>query len=319
MNHVPEMLRVGIAQIAPVWLDRARTLDKMVSWAVDASDKGCKLLAFGETVLPGFPFWTELTDGARFDSDVQKDIFAHYLDQAININQGHLKPLMEVAKKGSMTIFVGCAERPTDRGGHSVYCSLVRIGPNGEIENIHRKLMPTFEERLTWAFGDGHGLRTDKVGPFTVGGLNCWENMMPLARTALYALGEDLHIAVWPGGSHNTQSITQFAATEMRGFVVAASAIIRPEDVPAHIPHRDVILADPVAFQRDGGSAIAAPDGRWIVEPVKNEEKLIIADLDFRQVLRERQNFDPVGHYARADVLRLVVDRRRQRSIELID
>jgi hypothetical protein len=95
---------------------------------------------------------------------------------------------------------MGCIERAADRGGHSIYASLIYIDPNGTIRSVHRKLMPTYEERLTWSPGDGHGLRVHSIGPFTLGGLNCWENWMPLARAALYGQGEDLHVAIWPGG-----------------------------------------------------------------------------------------------------------------------
>ena len=105
-------------------------------------------------------------------------------------------------------MILGCIERPLDRGGHSLYCSLVYVSPQGDIASVHRKLMPTYEERLTWSPGDGHRLPVHTLGVFTVGGLNCWEKWMSLARTALYAQGEDLHVAIWPGGLHNTQDIT---------------------------------------------------------------------------------------------------------------
>jgi nitrilase len=109
---------------------------------------------------------------------------------------------------------LGCIERPVDRGGHSLYASLVYIDSDGVIQSVHRKLMPTYEERLTWSPGDGHRLRVHKLGAFTVGGLNCWENWMPLVQASLYGQGEDLHIAIWPGGVHNTHNITRFIAFE---------------------------------------------------------------------------------------------------------
>jgi nitrilase len=308
----PDLLTVGLAQIAPVWLDRAGTLEKIIAYVDQAAVRGCQLVAFGETLLPGYPYWVERTDGARFNSPIQKDIHAHYLDQAVDIEAGHLAPLQERARRHGITVMVGCAERAADRGGHSVYCSLVRIGPDGVLQNVHRKLTPTYEERLTWAPGDGHGLRTQPIGRFTMGGLNCWENWMPLSRAALYAQGEDLHVAVWPGGLHNTHDTTRFIAKEMRGYVLAVSGLMQPGDVPAGTPHRDLIVSDQSPLWSNGGSAIAAPDGSWLVEPLVGEEGLLVATLDHREVRRERQNFDPAGHYSRPDVTRLVVDRRRQ-------
>lgn len=319
-----DKLTVGIAQIAPVWLNREGTLAKIVEYVGRAAESNCHLVAFGEAVLPGYPIWIDWTDGSRFDSPVQKRIHAHYVDQAVQIEAGHLKPIQDAAAQHQVAVYLGIVERAANRGGHSIYCSLVYIDPQGTIQSVHRKLMPTYEERLTWATGDGHGLRTHRLGAFTLGGLNCWENWMPLPRAALYGLGEDLHIAVWPGGEGNTRSITQFLAREGRSYVISASALLRLTDFPADTPHLNIIMADMHKEVSDGilsngGSAIAAPDGSWVVEPLIDEERLIVATLDHLKVREERQNFDPAGHYSRPDVTRLVVDRRRQSTIEVIE
>ena len=312
-------LTVGLAQIAPVWLDREATLTKVLATAEDAAQRNCDLVVFGEALLPGYPFWLELTDGARFDSAIQKDLHAHYLANAVVIEDGHLDPLRELARVNQLAIYVGTIERPSDRGGHSVYCSLVYIDQNGTIGSVHRKLMPTYEERLTWSTGDGHGLRTHPLGSFTVGGLNCWENWMPLARAALYGQGEDLHVAVWPGNLRNTVDTTPFLAKEGRSFVVAVSGLMRREDIPSSVPHRELILARAADVLADGGSCLAGPDGRLVVDPIVREERLEVAVIDHRGVLRERQNFDAVGHYSRPDVLELSVDRKRQSSVRISD
>jgi predicted amidohydrolase len=179
--------------------------------------------------------------------------------------------------------------------------------------------MPTYEERLTWSPGDGHGLQVHRLGPFTVGGLNCWENWMPLARAALYGQGEDLHIAIWPGGLHNTKDITRFIAQEARSYVVSVSGLMRASDFPADTPHLAAITADIDDPLANGGSCVAAPDGSWVVEPVVGEEKLIVATLVHQRVREERQNFDPAGHYSRPDVTRLTVDRQRQQTVHFDD
>ena len=190
-----ETLKVAIAQIAPVWLDRERTLAKVVQWIDRAASEGCRLVAFGEALVPGYPFWLERTDGARFESDVQKEFHALYSDQAVRIEAGHLDSVREAAKRGGITVVLGTIERAADRGGHSLYCSLVTVLADGSLGSVHRKLVPTYEERLAWAPGDGHGLRVHPLGAFTLGSLNCWENWMPLARAALQGQGEDLHVA----------------------------------------------------------------------------------------------------------------------------
>jgi nitrilase len=301
-----------------VWLHRDRTLVKVVDYVNQAADNGCQLVAFGEALLPGYPFWIERTDGARFNSAVQKDIHAHYMAQAVQIEAGHLDPLCQTALEREIGVMVGCIERAPDRGGHSLYASLVYIDPQGLIQSVHRKLMPTYEERLTWSPGDGHGLRVHRLGAFTVGGLNCWENWMPLARAALYAQGEDLHIAAWPGGLHNTADITRFIAKEARSFVMSASGLMRRSDL-VESPYLDLIRENSQEWLANGGSCIAAPDGEWVVNPVVGKEQLIVATINHHLIRAERQNFDPVGHYARPDVTHLTLNRERQSTLTIIE
>ncbi len=312
---ISDTLTVGLAQIAPVWLNRAQTLDKIIDYVERAARQECRLVAFGETLLPGYPFWVERTDGARFNSPVQKEIHAHYLKEAVQIDAGHLAPLCRVASEKRIAVVLGTAERAADRGGHSIYCSLVFIDASGVVRSVHRKLMPTYEERLTWAVGDGHGLRVHEVGPFTVGGLNCWENWMPLPRAALYAQGEDLHIALWPGSVRHTADLTPILAKEGRSYVMSVSGLMRQSDIPVDTPQFETIRAGCDDMPADGGSCLAGPDGEWVVPPVVGEERLEIATLDHRRVREERHNFDPAGHYGRPDVTRLVVNRERQSTV----
>ena len=308
-------LIIGLAQIAPVWLNREQTLAKILEQIHAAAEADCQLVAFGEALLPGYPFWIERTNGAKFNSPVQKEIHAHYLNQAVQVEAGHLDPLCEAAKERQIAVVLGIIERPADRGGHSLYASLVYIDAGGIIQSVHRKLMPTYEERLTWSPGDGHGLRVHQLGAFTVGGLNCWENWMPLPRAALYGLGEDLHIAIWPGGVHNTHDITRFIAKESRSYVVSVSGLMRTSDFPADTPHLSAILENSNEVLADGGSCLAGPNGKWIVEPFVGDERLIVATLDHKRVREERQNFDPAGHYSRPDVTQLTVNRERQSTV----
>ncbi len=305
-------IKVALAQIAPIWLQHEATTSKIVDWIAKAAAEDCALVAFGEALLPGYPFWVERTDGARFESAIQKELYAHYAEQSIVIERGDLDPVRAAAKKHAIAVYLGTMERAADRGGHSLYCSMVYIDANGEIGSIHRKLMPTYEERLVWASGDGHGLRTHDLGAFKVGGLNCWENWLPLPRAALYAQGEDLHVAIWPGSQRNTVDITRFIAKEARSFVVSVSGLMRKEDIGDDFPHAELLRESADDIMADGGSCIASPTGEWLLEPETNTESLRVAELDHTIVLQERQNMDVVGHYSRPDVTRLLVNRKRQ-------
>jgi nitrilase len=310
-------LKIAMAQIAPVWLDKQATIGKIENAMNDAATGQCDLIIFGEALLPGYPFWLALTGGAEWNTKLNKTLHAHYVQNAICIEQGELDTICQLAKTHKMAVYLGIIERPLDRGGHSIYASLVFINEQGTIKSVHRKLQPTYDERLTWAPGDGHGLQVHSLKAFTVGGLNCWENWMPLPRAALYGQGENLHIAVWPGSDHNTKDITRFIARESRSYVVSVSALMRKSDFPENTPYFEQIIERSPDWLTNGGSCIAGPDGEWIVEPVLHKEGLIIETIDFKRVLEERQNFDPVGHYSRPDVTRLIINRDRQSTVEL--
>lgn len=309
---MPNTLTIAIAQLTPVWLDKQATLTKIEAAISKAADQGARLVCFGETLLPGYPFWLELTDGARFNSTVQKEIFAHYLAQAVSMSAGDLTSVCALAACHQIAVYLGCAERATDRAGHSIYCSLVYIDSTGTIQSVHRKLMPTYEERLAWSIGDGNGLRVHELGPFTLGGLNCWENWMPLARTALYAQGENLHVATWPGNARNTTDLTRHIALENRMYVLSVSGLMRKTDILDTVPHHELIQENAPDILANGGSCLAAPDGSWVIEPILNQETIVTATIDLNEVRKERQNFDPSGHYARPDVFALSVNRERQ-------
>jgi len=314
-------LKVALTQMAPVWLDRSGTLEKVTDHINEAGANGAELIVFGEACVPGYPFWLEATGGAEFNSAKQKAIFAHYVDQSVVPERGDLDGVCAALKKHKMAAYIGIIERAQNRGGHSLYASLVYIDAAGTIQSTHRKLMPTYEERLVWSPGDGHGLSTHSLGAFTAGGLNCWENWMPLPRAALYGQGEDLHVAVWPGSVRNTEDVTRFLAKEGRSYVVSVSNLMNRSDVGDHIPHAEEIRNSLADMPADGGSCIAAPDGSWVLAPEQGsgagDSPLRYAELDHQHVLQERQNFDPAGHYSRPDVTRLILNKTRQATVEI--
>jgi nitrilase len=312
-------MRVAVAQDRPVWLDPAATTAKVVSLIEQAAHAGAELIALPETFLCGYPFWVCRTNGAAFDDPRQKDAYAAYLEAAVELDGPEVAVIRQAAGDLGLFVYLGMSERGARAARGSIYCTLLAVDPDRGVVGAHRKLAPTHDERLVWARGDGHGLRTHEFRGLRVGGLICWENWMPQARHALYSDGEDLHVAVWPGWSGLTADITRFIAQEGRVYCLSASGLLSLDDVPDDFPMIEEIRAqyDTLAF--DGGSGIAGPDGRWVAPPVLGEATLVLADVDPRAVRRERMMLDVAGHYARPDVFETTVHRRRLEAVQFDD
>ena len=312
-------MRLAAAQIAPVLLDRSATLRKIASWCERAAAEGARLVAFPEAVLPGYPSWLARTDGAAFDDPLQKRLHARYLDQAVELPGPELDELKTIARDLRLSLVVGVVERGRAAGRGTLWCTALQVHPEGDWI-AHRKLVPTHEERLAWGPGDGHGLRARDVDGWRVGALNCWESWMPAARLALYAQGVDVVVSLWPGSPALTRDVARFVAREGRVYVLAASGVLRADDVPADVPGRERMLAGAAgAPLHGGGSRVVAPDGAELACLDDPTEGLVVAELDRALLAGERQNLDAAGHYHRSDVFQLLVDRRRREPVEFRD
>lgn len=309
-------MRVAAAQLAPVYLDREATIEKVAKTITEAANLGVSLLAFPETFVPGYPSWADYTHASYFDHPDQKEAWARYLRAAVDIDRGDLEPVVAGVRETGVFSYVGILERAPSRG--SVYASLVAIDPAKGVVSVHRKLKPTHGERLLWADGDGAGLVAHEHAGTVVSGLNCWENWMPLARSAMYAQGTEVHIAAWPGSPAITHDISRFIALEGRLFVVSSGGVLRAEHIPDDFLLKSTMVEETEVFA-SGGSIIVAPDGTVLAEAEPGEETVIHADLDLGMVARERHNFDPAGHYSRPDVLRLMVNRARRGPADFVD
>jgi len=299
------MVHVAGIQIAPVFLNSEKTWEKLRDYIREAHDNEAQLVTWGETLMPGYPFWLGTTGASKWNDADQKRSYSTYWREALDFsNSKILSEMKGLAKELKIMMMGGVAEKSSG----STYATLVTIDENGKVINRHRKIKPTYDERLVWADGDGVGLKTVPFNGHVIGGLNCWENWIPYARAALHKQNEMLHVAVWPGNSHVTRDITKFIAMEGRYWVLSVSGLIRTQDL-VDVPESDFPVKKLLNLEenkeklwQNGGSVIADPKGNYLEKPLVNEEGILYADIDFRTVIEERQNFDYSGHYSRFDI-----------------
>ncbi|MEM9843417.1 MAG: carbon-nitrogen hydrolase family protein [Pseudomonadota bacterium] len=292
-------MRLAVLQVAPVWLDAWATWDKIKDMARAAASEGAEVLCWGESLIPGYPNWTTIDD-----TEAQQPTYARYWDQAVTLDGPLVADICAFAKELGVMLIGGVAERASG----STYCTILTIGSDGALLGRHRKLKPTWRERLVWADGDGLGLRVHDTKIGKIGSLNCWENWLPLARAALHQQGEFVHVAVWPGSDGLVKDITRFIALEGRSWSVAACGLLRASHMEqvdeSVVPFRKELLAHKPVWQ-NGGSRIIAPNGDVVAGPLLEDEGIVAADLSMQAVIEARQNLDSSGHYSRPDVLSL--------------
>ena len=295
-----ESVRVACVQAEPVIFDREATIAKLAQLAREAAGAGARVALFPETFVPAYPSnrWArELAHGSDGAA-----LWARLAQQSIEVPSPAADALGDAARETRLWLAVGVNE--LERG--TLYNTLLVYAPDGSLALRHRKLVPTNHERLVWGQGDGKGLETVDAGFARMGGLICWENLMPLARFALYERGVEVYLAPTADDSDSWQDSIKHIAREARAFVLSCCVFQRASSYPSDIP-----LAPGGELLGRGGSAIVAPDGTYLAEPLWDEEGILYADLDPSALYAARQRFDPAGHYHRPDVLSLAVTPNR--------
>ncbi|MFD0986329.1 carbon-nitrogen hydrolase family protein [Methyloligella solikamskensis] len=312
-------MRIGAAQLRPRWLDKAGTVRKVIEAIGQAAAQDVQLLAFPEAFLSGYPFWLCRTNAAAFDEPLQKQAYAQFLDAAVEVPSAEIAQIVETCRDHKVSIFLGANERGSQIGRGSIYCAMIAIDAESGVRGVHRKLVPTFDERLCWSPGDGNGMKAHAFDGVRVGALNCWENWMPFPRFAMYASGEDVHIAAWPGNAAVAGVAPQFIAREGRVYVVSVMGLLSLADIPDDFALKPELAAQDETDFFTGGTVIVAPTGELIAEAASGEETIVTAEIDLAAVRGERQNFDVSGHYNRPDVFDFSVSRRRPGPVDQAD
>jgi nitrilase len=297
-------VQVACVQVEPVILDREATLDKLERVAAEAAGNGAELVVFPETFVPIYPSSRWAKAFAGWQNDAAKETFARIAQNSVAIGSSAERRLAACAQELGIWLVTGVNEVEPERPG-TIYNALLYHSPVGELALHHRKLVPTNHERLVHGQGDGRGLHAVETGFGRLGGLICWENYMPLARTALYQSGVELYVASTADDADAWQSTLVHIARESRAYVIAPAHFQRASSYPADFPLASEV-EDAGTIGR-GGSAIVAPDGAYLAGPLYDEEGVLYAELDPSRLLAERQRFDPVGHYSRPDLLELTV------------
>ncbi|MFM9105389.1 MAG: carbon-nitrogen hydrolase family protein [Chloroflexota bacterium] len=298
------MPTVAVVQAAPVLFDGDASVSKAVGLARDAAAQGATLVLFPEAFIPAYP--RGLSFGAVVGSRTAEGraMYARYVANSIDVPGPGTATLAAAARDLRITLAIGVIER--DPAGGTLYCTLLVFGPDGSLLHHHRKLKPTASERLVWGEGDGRSLRAVDTPAGKVGGLICWENYMPLARAALYQQGVRVWLAPTADAREVWQSTMRHIALEGRCYVLGANQFVTRDMYPEDLgPAAAAELAAAPEIMCRGGSVIVDPLGAVIAGPLWDREGILVADLDLDAIAGAKMDFDPVGHYARPDVLTL--------------
>ncbi len=309
------IIKVGLVQAAPVFNDLPASLDKAVGLISAAAKDGVKLIAFGETWLAGYPAWLDHSpNAALWNHEPTKEVYSEMRQNSLVVGGRDTEVLSEAARANGIVLVIGANERVDQGiGNGTIYNALLTFDEKGKLVNHHRKLIPTYTERLVHGQGDGDGLKAIDTLAGRVGGLVCWEHWMPMARQAMHNSGEQIHVAVYPTVHEMHQVASRHYAFEGRCFVLAVGSILRVSDLPRQFLS-ETSTDDPLLLR--GGSCVIAPDGSFVVEPVFDLETTITAEIDLSKIAGEKMTLDVSGHYQRPDVFEFNVRRNLRAKIE---
>jgi nitrilase len=308
---MPKTIKAAVVQAGPVLFDTPKTMSKLAELTRQAAGMGADLVVFPEAFVGGYPKGIDFGARLGMRSPEGREDFRRYFESAIDLPGPEAARLGEIARDNGVHLVTGIIERD----GGTLYCTALMYGLNGDLLGKHRKLMPTALERLVWGFGDGSTIGVVSTPIGRIGSVICWENYMPLLRTAMYAQGVEIYCAPTVDDRDTWLPTMRTIALEGRCFVVSACQYLTRGDCPP--AYAAIQGDDPATVMIRGGSCIVDPLGNVLVEPNFAGETIGIAELDRRIIARGKYDLDVVGHYARPDVFSLTVDRRAKSPVTL--
>ncbi|KXN67142.1 nitrilase [Conidiobolus coronatus NRRL 28638] len=302
-NHLQSTkLKAAVIQAGSINFDLEATLRKLKKMATEASQNGAKIAVFPEAFLGGYPKGSTFGCSIGIREEEGRHWFEKYYRSAIDVPGPIVDELADLSKALDLYLVVGCVER----GGNTLYCTIIFFSPTQGYLGKHRKLMPTAAERLIWGFGDGSTLPVFDTEIGNLGGAICWENYMPLLRTRMYEQNIQLYCAPTVDDRASWAPAMQYIAKEGRCYVLSSVQFSKRKDYPIDYPTN--LPSDPESVYIRGGSVIVNPMGEIIAGPCYDSETILYADVDLSSIIRARFDFDPVGHYSRPDVFKLTTD-----------
>jgi predicted amidohydrolase len=308
-------LRIAVIQHRPVHLQLQASTEKALMLLQEAAQHGAGIIVFGETWLSGYPSWIDHCPGiANWNNEAVKEVFALMHANSPAVDGKEIKLLCDAAKESGVIVVLGFNERVVNGiGSGTIYNSFIIINDKGEISNHHRKLMPTFNEKLLYGLGDAAGLKTVDTAWGKLGGLICWEHWMPLSRQALHNENEMIHVALWPNVHEMLQIASRHYAFEGRCFVIAAGQMMQVKDIPAQLTLPEHFKNNPDKYILNGGSCIIDPKGNYLLPPQFDIEETLYCTIEnFDTSIKEKMTLDTSGHYNRWDVFDFSVNKNRK-------
>jgi len=304
------MFTASVIQAAPVMFDREATIEKVRTLAGQAAAQGAQLAVFPEAFVSGYP--KGLDFGARVGGRTPegRQMFRRYFESAVEVPGPAVDALSSIAREHALYIVIGVIERD----GGTLYCTVLFFDPHGALLGKHRKLMPTAMERLVWGMGDGSTMPVFQTEIGKIGAVICWENYMPLLRTAMYGKGIELYCAPTVDDRETWARSMQHIAFEGRCFVLSAVQYLRRGDCPQDYPA--IQGDDPSTVLIRGGSVIVNPQGAILAGPDYSGEAVLTAEIHLEEIVEGKYDLDVVGHYSRPDVFRLIVNERAARTVD---
>jgi nitrilase len=304
MSPSPHVFTAAAAQAAPVFLNKAESTAKACQLIKQAGEQGAKLIVFPEAFIPGYPDWVWVVPNGR--GRLLDELYTELINNAISIPDESTDQICRAAEEAGIYTVLGVHERNTESSGASLYNTILYISDQGRIIGKHRKLIPTGGERMVWGQGDGSTLSAFDTPFGKLGGLLCWENLMPLARQSMYIQGVQIHAAPTWDSSDNWLLSMRHIAREGGMYLISVCSAMRLDDIPDSYEFKS-LYSGKREWINPGNSCIISPRGEYITGPISEKAEILFGEIDLDQIPAAKRMFDVTGHYSRPDVFEFII------------